>query len=459
MKSTHFIGIGGIGMSALAKILLMQKIPVSGSDIASSYVTEELKSLGAKVHIGHDARNVPQDAIVVYSTDITKDNPEFLFAIKNHMEVMHRSDLLQKMMKGKKTIAIAGTHGKTTTTSLMATVFTECGMHPTFAVGGVVKNYGTNALWGPGEHFIAEADESDGTFLKYTPFGAIVTNIGMDHMNYFGTKERLKEAFLKFLFKVQSHEHLFFCKDNKYLNEICHHGVGYGFSEDSALRGSNFRQEGWKLSLDIRFQGRLYNKVEAPLIGFHNALNVLSVFGYAVASGIREETVRAALLKFEGVKRRSDVIAKKEGIVFVDDYAHHPTEIASTLSGLKAVFQGNRFVIVYQPHRYSRVKDCKGSFGKIFDDADELIVTDIYSAGETPVQGVEAMNIVEEVLDESDVSTAFIPKEKLHEHLKRFLKKGDAVVFMGAGDISSFGRQFTAQYQASPLLAESVSIC
>lgn len=458
MKSTHFIGIGGIGMSALAKILLMQKIPVSGSDIASSYVTEELKSLGAKVYIGHEAKNVPQDAIVVYSTDIAKDNPEFLFAIKNHLEVMHRSDFLQKMMKGKKTIAIAGTHGKTTTTSLMATVFTECGMHPTFAVGGFVKNYRTNATWGKGEYFIAEADESDGTFLKYTPFGAIVTNIGMDHMNYFGTKERLTDAFLKFLFKVQSHEHLFFCKDNKYLNEICHHGVGYGFAEDSALKGSNFSQEGWRLFLDIRFQGKLYKKVEAPLVGFHNALNVLAVFGYAIASGIREEAVRAALLKFEGVKRRSDVIAEKEGVVFVDDYAHHPTEIASTLNGLKAVFQNKRLVAVYQPHRFSRVKDCKGSFGKIFDDADELIVTDIYSAGEAPIRDVSAMNIVGEVLEESDVPTVFVQQEKLHDYLNRFLKKGDAVVFMGAGDISSFGRQFAAKYQASSP-AEPVPIC
>lgn len=459
MKNTHFIGIGGIGMSALAKILLMQKHPVSGSDIASSYVTDHLKALGAKVHIGHDEKNIPHDSIIVYSTGISKDNPEFLHAIKNHMEVMHRSDLLAKMMKSKKGIAIAGTHGKTTTTSLMAAVFKESGMAPAFAVGGFIKQYGTNAMWGEGEYFIAEADESDGTFLKYTPYGAVVTNIGLDHMDYFGSKERLKDAFVKFLFKVQSHEHLFWCNDNKYLKELCTHGIGYGFSEDSILKGSNFRQEGWKLSLDIRFQGKLYKRVEAPLVGFHNALNVLAVFGYAVSSGIREETIREALLKFEGVKRRSDVIGESEGITFVDDYAHHPTEISSTLHGLREVFRNKRLVAVYQPHRYSRVKDCKGSFGKIFEDADELIVTDIYSAGETPIQGLDGRSIVEEVLDESRVSAVFVSKERLQEYLNRFLKKGDAVVFMGAGDISSFGRSYAATYQGSHSDPEHAPIC
>lgn len=446
MNKYHFIGIGGIGMSALAKILLERRGEVSGSDSAPSPIIDELRSLGAKVHIGHDEKHIPKDASIVYSTGISKENPEFQFAIKNHLPVMHRSDLLVTLMEKKKAIAIAGTHGKTTTTSLVATVFTECGLSPTYAVGGYIKQYGTNGQNGTGEYFIAEADESDGTFLKYKPFGAIVTNIGQDHMDYFGTKERLKEAFSKFFFRVHSHEHLFWCNDNKYLRELNPHGISYGFSDDAEVKGSNFKQEGWQLSLDIHYKGKAYKRVTAPLVGFHNALNVLGVFGFAIECGLEEEKIRKALLSFQGVKRRGDIIAEKEGMIFIDDYAHHPTEIAATLHGLKSVLQEKRLVAVYQPHRFSRVKECLGHFNGVFDNADELIVTDIYSAGEVPIEGLSSQNIVEEIVDESSVSCAFVPHHNLGSYLNGFIKNGDAVVFIGAGDISSFGRKYAAGF-------------
>jgi len=446
MKKTHFIGIGGIGMSGLAKILLEKGEVVSGSDIAASPILDELTSLGASVHIGHDGNHIPRDAEVVYSTGIGKDNPEFREAIENHLPILHRSDLLVNLMAGKKSIAVTGTHGKTTTSALLATVFTECGLNPSFAVGGYIKQYGTNARGTSGEYFIAEADESDGTFLKYKPFGAIVTNIGQDHMDYFGNKERLKDAFSKFFFRVQSHDHLFWCKDNKYLRELNPHGIGYGFSEDAALRGSGFKQDGWTMFLDIHFRGQTYKRVEAPLVGFHNALNVLAVFGLALVSGIEESAIRKALLSFKGVMRRADILAEREGMIFIDDYAHHPTEISSTLYALKSILQQHRLVAVYQPHRYSRVKDCLGHFGNVFDDVDHLIVTDIYPAGETPIHGISSINIVEEVQTESSVSCVFVAHPELGPFLNKFLKKGDAVVFMGAGDISSFGRKYSVSF-------------
>lgn len=444
MKKTHFIGIGGIGMSALAKVLLEKKMEVSGSDIVLSSISEELGSLGAKVHIGHDEKNIPEGATVIYSTGIAKDNPEFLFAIKNHLEVMHRSDLLVSLMEGKKSIAIAGTHGKTTTTSLIASIFTECGLSPSYAVGGYIKQYGTNGHYGKGDYFIAEADESDGTFVKYKPYGAIITNIGHDHMDYFATCERLKEAFLKFLFKVQSHKHLFWCYDNDYLRELNPHGICYGFSQGSTLLGSNFKQNGWHLSLDINYKGQRYKDITAPLVGFHNALNVLGAFGLALESGLSEDMIRKALLSFKGVKRRADVIAEKDGLLFIDDYAHHPTEIEATLRGLKSVLQEKRLVAVYQPHRFSRVKECLGLFGTVFNEADELIVTDIYPAGELPIEGINGMEIVKEIKGASPVPCIFVPQDELKAYLNGFIKKGDAVVFIGAGDISSFGRTFAA---------------
>lgn len=434
-------------MSALAKILLEENEMVSGSDLISSLITEELKKRGAKIYIGHDPKNVPEEASIIYSTEIpVKDNPEFQHGIKHHLPVMHRSDLLAELMKKKKSIAIAGTHGKTTTTSLAAAVFTECGLSPTYAVGGTIKQYGTNARSGSGEYFIAEADESDGTFLKYNPHGAIITNIGQDHMDYFGTKERLKDAFSKFFFKVQSHDHLFWCKDNKYLRELNPHGISYGFSEDAALRGSNFCQDGWNLSLDIHYKAKTHKNVFIPLVGFHNALNALSVFGLGLECGIDEQQLRKAFLAFKGVKRRADVIAEKEGVLFIDDYAHHPTEISSTLYGLRSILEEKRLVVVYQPHRYTRVKGCLGHFGKVFDHADEVIITDIYSSGETPIKGIDSQCIIDEVLTESEIRPLFVAQSQLESRLNNFLKSGDAVIFMGAGDISLFGRKYAGAF-------------
>jgi UDP-N-acetylmuramate--alanine ligase len=442
----HFIGIGGIGMSALARILLEQKTIVSGSDIAKSYLTEDLSKAGAKVFIGHDAKYITPDLTVIYSTDIKHDNPEFAAAYQMRCQILHRSDLLQSLMKGHKELLVAGSHGKTTTTGLLTSVLIKSSLNPSYAVGGILKENNGNAKLGKGEYFVAEADESDGTFLKYSPYGAIVTNIGSDHLDYYGTKERLLDFFKRFCLKVHSDRHLFWCKDNKYLKQIQPHGISYGFCEDCDLRAINFNQVGWKFHMDVHFDGKVYPRVECNLVGAHNALNALAVFGMALQIGVKEEDIRKGLTEYQGVKRRLDRIGERNGVLFIDDYAHHPNEIASTLHGLRLCVKDRRILAVYQPHRFSRIRDCLGSFGGVFDDADVTFVTDIYSQGEKSIENLSATKIVEEVQEANNLTLCkYLPFEELEAEIVQTMKPEDVVLFMGAGNLSIFARELVAK--------------
>ncbi len=437
LKKCHFIGIGGIGMSGLAKLLLQKKSIVTGSDLAESYTTEKLIQQGATIHVGHCGSYVTPDLTVIYSTDIKPDNPEYIAAIQKKCNVIHRSDLLKLLMEEKKAIAVTGTHGKTTTTSLLTCVLKESGADPSFAVGGIIPQYDSNAGHGCGDHFVLEADESDGTFLKYLPYGAIITNIGLDHMNHFGSEEILVQAFETFMHQVQSHEHLFWCGDDYRLQNIARKGVSYGFSPNCDLIVQNARQEGWSTFFDAIYKGKKYQNIELNLIGRHNILNALAVFGLCIQLGIEEAAIRKVFREFKGVKRRAEKKGEHHGVLVIDDYAHHPTEIKTTLKGIREAIGERRLVVVFQPHRYSRTRDCLGTYGSIFEEADKLIVTDIYSAHEEPISGVS----VEKVMEDIKLPAAYISRVHLTQTLSTIVRPHDVVVTLGAGDVTKIGAE------------------
>ncbi len=441
----HFIGIGGIGMSGLANMLLEQNYPISGSDISSSTVVEELVKSGAHVTIGHHAENVRSGMIVVFTSDIRKDNPEYLQAKKLGCILWHRSDLLAKLMENQKSVAIAGTHGKTTTTSLLSSVLIEAGWDPTIAVGGILPQYGCHSKSGQGDYFVFEADESDQTFLKYHPYGAIVTNIDNDHLNnYQGDEQLLIDAFNQFMSQVTSHEHLFWCADNLHLAKLNVPGQCYGFSDASKWKITNARQVGFHSCFDL-IQGKsIYKDIEMTLIGRHNALNGAAVFGLSLTLGVPEKDIRHALKSFKGVLRRCEMKGERNGILFIDDYAHHPTEIETTLNGIREAIANKRMVVVFQPHRYTRTKDCLGQYGSIFDVADQLIVTDIYGSNEEPVAGLHAGLIVDEVKAASRIPCTYVARKELSQKLNMLIKPQDVVITLGAGDVTKVAAEILA---------------
>lgn len=456
-KKCHFIGIGGIGMSALARLLLKQKVKVSGSDLKLSYTTEDLAKSGASLFEGHHAKNIESDMTIIFSSDIPETNEELKAAIALKCPMMHRSELLQKLMATKKTLTVAGTHGKTTTTALLASVLKEASFSPSFMVGGMVEQWKTNAEHGEGDYFVAEADESDGTFLNYSPFGSIVTNIGLDHLNHFKTEENLIKSFIQYMKQVTSKQHLFWCGDDARLREINPIGYSYGFGPHVALRGENFRQEGWKTFFDVTFERNIYRDVELNLTGRHNALNALAVFGLSLSLGIPERDIRRAFKQFKGTGRRQERKGEKQGVLFVDDYAHHPTEIEATLRAVRQAVQERRMIVIYQPHRYSRIRYMLGQFKGVFQEADQVIITDIFAASEAPVEGVTGIAVAKEVaLDHQH--TRHIPKEELIEKLLPELRPHDVVLTLGAGDITKWGDLFLEALDTYPIKKWSLAL-
>lgn len=440
MQKLHFIGIGGIGMSALAFIALQKGFAVSGSDLSTSPIIEKLKEEGASIYRGHDARIIKEDMTVVFTTDILKkNNPEFEKAKKLRIPLLHRSELLCRFFQGKKPLLVAGSHGKTTTTSLLSHVLASAGKDPAIAVGGVVASLKTNGKWGEGEYFVAEADESDGTFLKYSGFGAILTNIGGDHLSFWKAQEALHLGFKNFAKQISSKDHLFWCRDNAELMSANIEGVSYGFSKPAELLIENFEQKGWSLVFDLEFRGKRFEKIEVPLIGHHNGSNAASVFGLLIALGIPEDQIRKGFETFEGVGRRAEKKGIIHNIYVCDDYAHHPTEIETTLRGFRKASENRRLIVVFQPHRYTRTKECFEIFPKAFLEPDAVILTDIYSAGETPIEGISIHNLHKAIQAGREKPVYYSSSESLLSFLEDFVKPGDFVVTMGAGDITKMG--------------------
>lgn len=449
-QKCHFIGIGGVGMSGLARLLLQRHLDVSGSDLSANYITENLVKEGAEIKIGHAANHICQGMTVIYTTGIANDNPELAEAIKCKCTMLHRSDLLYALMDGHQTLAIAGTHGKTTTSALLASVLAHAGADPTFAIGGTLNEFSSNARKGEGPYFVAEACESDGTFTKYKPYGAILTNIDLDHMDFFGSESALITAFADFVSKVSQQKHLFWCGDDKRLRSIISGGVSYGYGERCDLRIINQKQIGWNTVFDCTFKGKVYERIQQPLVGRHNILNAAAVFGLCLTLGIPEEAIRNGLIAFQGVQRRCEKKGEVVDVLVIDDYAHHPTEIATTLYGIRKAVGERKLVAVFQPHRYSRTKDCLGLFKNAFDAADEVVVTDIYSAGEPPIHSVNGQLVADEIAGNFRARVHYMPKDKLLEYMTTNVRPHDVVVTLGAGDLTKLGNELIQKFQAQP---------
>ncbi len=442
MKHYHFIGIGGIGMSALARILLSRGQKVTGSDLSFSSTVQQLKEEGAHIFIGHDVKNIEQPHYVIYSTQVASDNPELLAAQAKGISIIHRSELLALLMNGYAPLLVTGTHGKTTTSSLLANMLYQSNLDPSYAIGGIVRGLGSNARHGKGMYFAAEADESDGSFLNYPSFGAIITNLDNDHLSYWHTEEALIEGFKKFGSKVGSRHHLFWCKDDYRLSQLGLKGYGYGFSEDADLRIDNFQQIEWKCYFDLTFGHKHYREIEIPLIGAHNVLNAAAVFGMGIKLDIPIENIRRSFLCFEGVGRRLEKKGHVGSIDIYDDYAHHPTEIFATLRALKSATHGRRLIVVFQPHRYTRTRDCIDEFPEVFDYADVLILTDIYDALEPPIEGITTKVLFDKISKKKS-AVHYVQRSNISQYLEQFIQPQDVVITMGAGDITQVGPELT----------------
>ncbi|MBX7067296.1 MAG: UDP-N-acetylmuramate--L-alanine ligase [Parachlamydiales bacterium] len=446
----HFIGLGGIGMSALARILLQRGSAVKGSDIKSSRILQELEKEGAKVQIGHSAEAIVGTETIVYSTDIKEDNVEWLSAKEKNLPMMHRSDLLDALMKGKKNLLVTGTHGKTTTTALLAAVLMEAGLDPSFVVGGLVRSLNTNGKAGKGEYFVAEADESDGSFLKTPAHAAILTNLDDDHLDYWGSSRVLDLAFQQFIAQT---ENLFWCCDDPRLCTLKTKGTSYGFSEKADLRITNFRQS----KNGIIFNLNQTKDIELSLFGKHNALNGAAVFGLACSLNIPESAIRKAFREFLGTARRLEWKGEKHKVVVYDDYGHHPNEIRATIKALRDHVRERRLVVVFQPHRYTRVRDLFEDFTNCFKDADEVMMTDIYSAGEQPIPGITSATLYAKMREKLGTKVHFFPRTHLESGVASFLKPLDVVLTIGAGDITQAGEPILNLFAArAPKLSVAV---
>ncbi len=433
----YFIGIGGIGMSALARLQLEKGGEVLGSDLSKG--GDALKEMGAKVFSSHDSKNIEKGMRVIYSSAIFGDNPEIMRAKELGLPILHRSEFLSELMCEKKALVVSGSHGKTTTSSLLASVFIQAKKDPSIVVGGVLRKEGVNGKLGQGEHFIAEGDESDGSFLRSNPHAAIVTSFDPDHMEFWKTEERLEGAFREFFQKTKT---LFWCGSCERLKKLTPAGFSYGFSEDCDIQIFRVRQKGFKMIFDLSFQGKEYSDIWLNLIGEHNVLNAAAVFALSIFEGLFEEHIREAFDTFAGVHRRMEKVGRVFNVDLYDDYAHHPTEIQKTLKGFRKAVKPARVVALFEPHRSARFTRHYDDFLRSFEDVDLLIVTDVFGAfagGEADVSPKEFAN---------KLGAIYIPKDQLIDELPKILMPYDSFITLGAGMVTGIGRELAKKADA-----------
>ncbi len=444
----HFVGVGGIGMSGIAEVLINLGYKVSGSDLKESEVTRRLASLGARIAYGHAADNLLLADVVVISSAVKKDNPEVIAAHHRKVPVIARAEMLAELMRLKYAVAIAGSHGKTTTTSMVATVLNAAGLDPTAVVGGKVNVLGSNAKLGKSELMVVEADESDGSFLKLHPAIAVVTNIDPEHMDHYRTLDALKHAFVEFCNRVPFYGLNVLCLDHPnvqallpLLEKRC---VTYGSSHAADYRIEGIALEGYATKFRAFRRDHDLGEFTVRMVGAHNAMNALAVIAVAEELDIPLDTVRSALAGFEGVQRRFTVKGEAAGVTVVDDYGHHPAEVRATLAGARRAF-GRRLIVAFQPHRYTRTHDLLDDFVSAFNDADLLFLTNIYAAGEEPIPGVTGQALADAVRAHGHPDVTYVDKRAdLPAALLPRLQPGDLVVTLGAGDITQVGPDLLA---------------
>lgn len=449
-RHIHFIGIGGIGMSALAQILMELGYEVSGSDLKSTPLIQRMQNMGARISIGHDKENIHRAELVIYSSAIHFENPEVISAKEMGLHLIPRAKLLAALMSDKIGIAVTGAHGKTTTTALITQLLIDSGKDPTFAIGAEVDNFGGNAHLGKGGYIVAEADESDGSFLLLSPKYSVITNVDREHMDYYGDMNTLIKSFKLYIKQIPEGGVAFVCYDDLTLREILRDNgsklVSYGLSPEASIYPENIILSGFSSSFDCVYNKKLLGRVNLNIPGIHNISNSLAAIGIGIELGIPFDILHLALSRYRGARRRFQMKVLPNDITIIDDYAHHPTEIKVTLS---AVLSGRnnrgRVIAVFQPHRYTRTKDLKNEFADAFIGADYVILTDIYPAFEKPIEDISGKTIYEKALEQGHKNFSFLPKYCIADYLDKILDTGDTVVILGAGDIWEVADELTSR--------------
>ncbi|HYQ40290.1 MAG TPA: UDP-N-acetylmuramate--L-alanine ligase [Pseudomonas sp.] len=451
IRRIHFVGIGGVGMCGIAEVLLNLGYQVSGSDLKASPVTERLAGFGAEIFIGHRAENAEQADVLVVSSAINPENPEVARALERRIPVVPRAEMLAELMRYRHGIAVAGTHGKTTTTSLIASVFAAAGLDPTFVIGGRLTAAGTNAQLGTSRYLVAEADESDASFLHLQPMVSVVTNIDADHMaTYGGDFNRLKKTFVDFLHNLPFYGLAVLCVDDPVVREILPQVkrpiVTYGFDEGADLRAVDVRQEGMRTFFTVLRKDREALAVSVNMPGRHNVLNALATIAIASDEGIEDAAIVAGLAGFQGVGRRFQVYGELpvDGgqVMLVDDYGHHPREVAAVIKAVRDGWPGRRLVMVYQPHRYSRTRDLYDDFVQVLGEANVLLLLEVYPAGEEPIPGADSRQMCHSIRQRGVLDPIYVERgTDLAPLLKPLLRAGDILLCQGAGDIGGVAPQ------------------
>jgi len=438
-------------MSGIAEVLINQDYEVSGSDPSSNRVTDHLKTLGADIRHNHSAENVSGKHVVVVSSAISDDNVEVQAAREQSIPVIPRAEMLAELMRMKYGIAIAGTHGKTTTTSLVATVLAAGSLDPTVVIGGRIKSMGGHAKLGQSQYLIAEADESDGSFLKLSPTLAVVTTLDEEHMDFYLTMENMKSTFLQFLNRIPFYGAAILCMDDANLQSLLprieKRTITYGLKSQADYTARNISVEGLKTYFTVYHHGKKLGKILSGALGRHNVCNTLAAVAVGMELNMDFPTIAESLKTFTGVQRRFEILKQSESLIIVDDYGHHPVEIQATLSTAKEVWPDRRLVIVFQPHRYSRTKHLMESFFSSFNDADQLLLLDIYSAGEEAEEGIHSQRIAEGVKEFGHKNVEYIGStQSVIPHLQKILKPGDIVMTLGAGNIGELSHRLASRF-------------
>ncbi|HFQ82164.1 MAG TPA: UDP-N-acetylmuramate--L-alanine ligase [Desulfobacterales bacterium] len=449
-KRIHFVGIGGIGMSGIAELLLNLGYKVSGSDLRESDITRHLTAVGAKVHIGHRAAWIAGAEVVVISSAIRDDNPEVAAAHKEKIPVIPRAEMLAELMRLKKYgIAVAGSHGKTSTTSLTGWLLAQADFDPTVVIGGLVNSMDSNAKLGSGEFMVAEADESDGSFLHLAPVIEIVTNIDLEHLDFYHDIEEIKAVFMEFIHKIPFYGAVVLCLDNdniaSLLPQIKKRVITYGLSAQADIHARDIVTKGLNSSFELCRGHEVLGTINLPLAGTHNVYNSLAAMAVAMELGVSFELIRAALADYSGVQRRLQIKGEAAGITVIDDYGHHPTEIRATLRALREAWPKRRLVVIFQPHRYSRTQGLFKEFCTAFHQADMLFMTKIYPADEDPIAGVSSEALLEQIRAHGQKGVHFVAEvDEAAVQVIPFLRAGDVVLTLGAGSIWRAGEQVLA---------------
>lgn len=449
-KRIHFVGIGGAGMSGIAEVLHHQGFIVSGSDMKKSGVTEHLEELGITIQIGHSAERVQEVDLVVYSSAVQPDNPERVAGRERGIPVIRRAEMLGELMRLKYSIAVAGTHGKTTTTSMIGSIWNHAALKPTIIVGGIVGGLGSGAQAGGSQYLIAEADEYDRSFLEMVPSVAVLTNVDVDHLDCYGGLEDIRRAFVTFANKVPFYGHVVACVDDagvqSVLPELRRPAVLYGFSEEAQYRAVNLRPEGGAVWFELWIDGAKKGDVKLGVPGRHNILNALAALAVAIEEEIEIETAIEGIERFSGVQRRFEYKGAVGEIEIYEDYAHHPTEVSATLRAARENWPNRRIVALFQPHLYSRTKDQAEAFGLAFLKSDYLLLAPIYGAREKPIEGVQSALIAEAATRRGHQQVELLgDKEEAVQRLRENARNGDLIVVMGAGDIGTISNRLVKE--------------